>query len=97
RLLVQSEVRAAFSERLLAKVKALRIGSGMDPKNELGPIATKKQLETVLRYIAIGKQEARHLYGGERLLGEGYDRGYFVTPALFTDVSQEMRIAREEI
>jgi alpha-ketoglutaric semialdehyde dehydrogenase len=97
RLLIQREVRAAFTERLLAKVKALRIGSGMDPKNELGPIATKKQLETVLRYIEIGRQEARHLYGGERLRGEGYDRGYFVTPAVFTDVAQEMRIAREEI
>ena len=97
RLLVQRDVRAAFTERLLAKVKALRIGSGMDPKNELGPIATKKQLETVLRYIDLGKQEARHLYGGERLRGEGYDLGYFVTPAVFTDVAQEMRIAREEI
>src|SRR5207237_8270295 len=69
----------------------------MDAKNELGPLATKKQLETVLRYVDIGRQEAKHLYGGERLRGEPYDHGYFVSPAVFTDVSQSMRIAREEI
>jgi aldehyde dehydrogenase (NAD+) len=97
RLLVHTAVKRDFTDRLLAKVKALRIGSGMDPKNELGPIATKKQLDTVLRYVDIGKQEAKHLYGGERLRGEPYDHGYFISPALFTDVSQAMRIAREEI
>jgi len=97
RLLVHATVKREFTERLLAKVKALRIGSGMDPKNELGPIATRKQMDTVLRYVDIGKQEAKHLYGGERLRGEQYDHGYFVAPAIFTEVSQSMRIAREEI
>src|SRR5207253_7045010 len=96
RLLVHAAVKQDFTDRLVAKVKALRVGSGMDPKNELGPIATQKQLETVLRYVGIGKQEARHLYGGERLRGNDYDHGYFLTPAIFTDVSQAMRIAREE-
>ena len=97
RLLVHTAVKAAFTEKLISKVKQLKIGSGMDPKNELGPLATKKQLETVLRYVDIGRQEAKHLYGGERLRGEQYDHGYFVSPAVFTDVSQAMRIAREEI
>ena len=97
RLLVHATVKREFTERLLAKVKALRIGSGMDPKNELGPIATRKQMDTVLRYVDIGKQEAKHLYGGERLRGEQYNHGYFVAPAIFTEVSQSMRIAREEI
>ena len=97
RLLVHSAVKAAFTEKLLAKIRALKIGSGMDPKMDLGPLATKKQLETVLRYVDIGKQEAKHLQGGERLKGEAYDHGYFVAPAVFTDVSQSTRIAREEI
>ena len=97
RLLVHAAVRREFTERLLAKVKALRVGSGMDPKNELGPIATQRQLDTVLRYVDIGKHEAKHLYGGERLRGEQYQHGYFVSPAVFADVSQTMRIAREEI
>jgi aldehyde dehydrogenase (NAD+) len=78
-------------------VKALKIGSGMTGGMDIGPLATQKQLENVLSYIAIGKREARHLYGGERLRGDEYERGYYVSPAIFTDVTQQMRIAREEI
>jgi len=47
--------------------------------------------------VEVGKQEATHVCGGERLTGAGYEHGYFVSPALFTDVTQQMRIAREEI
>lgn len=97
RVLVMKDVKAAFTEKFVTKVKALKIGSGMTPGVDLGPLATAKQLETVLRYIEIGKREAKLLCGGERLNGAGYDRGYYVSPAVFTDVTQEMRIAREEI
>jgi aldehyde dehydrogenase (NAD+) len=91
------EVKARFVEKLVAKVKALKIGSGMTAGAEIGPLATARQLETVLRYIEIGKSEATLLCGGERLSGPAYDRGFFVSPAIFTDVTQDMRIAREEI
>ncbi|HTO50234.1 MAG TPA: aldehyde dehydrogenase family protein [Burkholderiales bacterium] len=97
RLIVMRPVRQAFTEKLVAKVRAMKIGSGMDPAAEIGPLATAKQLETVLRYVDIGKQEARLLCGGERLAGAGYEHGYYVSPALFTEVTQQMRIAREEI
>lgn len=97
RVLVMKQVRADFTERLVARVRALKIGSGLTTGMDMGPLATAKQLETVLRYIAIGKQEARLLHGGERLTGAGYDDGYFVSPAIFTDVTQQMTIAREEI
>jgi aldehyde dehydrogenase (NAD+) len=78
-------------------VKALKIGSGMDAKNDVGPLATKRQLETVLRYVDVGRGEARLLCGGERLSGGEYHHGYYVSPAVFTDVPQNARIAREEI
>lgn len=97
RVLVMKEVMAAFTEKLVAKVKALKIGSGMTPGMDIGPIATARQLETILRYIEIGRGEATLLCGGERLTGPGYDQGHYVSPAVFTDVTQEMRIAREEI
>ena len=58
---------------------------------DIGPLATAKQLETVLRYIEIGKREAKLLCGGERLTGDAYDHGYYVSPAIFTDVTQDMR------
>lgn len=97
RMLVMKQVRAEFTARLLARVKTLRIGSGLVGGMDMGPLATAKQLETVLRYVAIGKREATHLTGGDRLTGAGYDGGYYVSPAIFTDVTQDMTIAREEI
>lgn len=97
RVLVVKDIKAAFTEKLVAKVKALKIGSGMTAGIDIGPLATARQLETVLRYIEIGKREATLLCGGERVIGLDYDRGYYVSPAIFTDVTQDMRIAREEI
>lgn len=97
RVLVAESVKAAYTERLLAKVATLRVGSGAMPGMDLGPLASQKQLETVLRYIDIGKSEATLLCGGARLAGGDFDKGYYVAPTVFTDVTQQMRIAREEI
>ncbi|SOZ38841.1 aldehyde dehydrogenase family protein [Cupriavidus neocaledonicus] len=97
RVLVAASVQAAYTERLLAKVATLKIGSGMTPGMDLGPLASQKQLETVLRYIDIGKSEATLLCGGARLTGGDFDKGYYVAPTVFTDVTPQMRIAREEI
>ena len=97
RVLVMKQVRAEFTAKLVAKVKALKIGSGLAAGMDMGPLATAKQLETVLRYIAIGRREATLLCGGERLAGPGYDGGYYVSPTIFTNVTQQMTIAREEI
>jgi len=97
RILVVKSIREAFIAKLAARVRALKIGSGMTAGMDIGPLATAKQLETVLSYIAIGKAEASHLIGGERLAGAGFEHGYFVSPAIFTDVEQSMRIAQEEI
>ncbi|SCU73905.1 Aldehyde dehydrogenase, thermostable [Cupriavidus necator] len=97
RVLVAESVKAAYTERLLAKVATLKIGSGMTAGMDLGPLASHKQLETVLRYIDIGQSEATLLCGGARLAGGDFDKGYYVAPTVFTDVTQQMRIAREEI
>lgn len=97
RVLVAQAVKDRYLDKLLARVRTLKIGSGMTPGMDLGPLATRKQLDTVLGYIEIGRQEATLLQGGERLTGPGFDRGFYVSPAIFTDVTQHMRIAREEI
>lgn len=97
RVLVMKQVRAEFTEKLVARVKTLKIGGGLVAGMDMGPLATARQLETVLNYIEIGKREATLLHGGERLTGAGYDGGYYVAPAIFTGVTQEMTIAREEI
>ena len=97
RLLVDRKIQSAYTEKLLQSVTKLKIGNGLQAGVDLGPLATKSQLKTVLDYIAIGKAEATHLMGGVHLTGEGYDDGYFVSPAIFTDVTSSMRIAKEEI
>ncbi|WP_373377137.1 aldehyde dehydrogenase family protein [Cupriavidus nantongensis] len=97
RVLVAESVKAAYTERLLARVATLKVGSGMTPGMDLGPLASARQLETVLRYLDIGKAEATLLCGGARLTGGDYDKGYYVAPTVFTDVTPQMRIAREEI
>lgn len=97
RVLVDHSVRQVFTEKLLQRIAQLKIGPGMEKGNDLGPLATESQLRTVLDYVAIGKSEATHLVGGDRLTGPAHERGYFVTPAVFTDVTPTMRIAREEI
>lgn len=97
RILVVPGVRKAFTDKLLARVAALKIGPGTAPGMDLGPLATEKQLQTVMKYIEIGRQEARLLCGGERLGGAGFDQGYYVAPTVFTEVRNHMRIAQEEI
>lgn len=97
RILVMREVKQAFTDKLVAKVKTLKIGSGMAAGMDLGPLATRKQRETVLGYIAAGRAEATLLCGGEALTDGDFSHGYYVSPAVFTDVTPSMRIAREEI
>lgn len=96
RVLVHKKIKTAFTEKLLDKVQALTLGPGLE-NADLGPIATESQLKSILDYIDIGKQEATLLCGGERPQGEVFDQGFYVQPTVFTDVTQEMRIAREEI
>jgi aldehyde dehydrogenase (NAD+) len=97
RVLVAKPVRDAYVAKLVERIKALKIGNGLEPGIELGPLATAKQYDTVLSYIALGRTEARHVYGGEPLRREGLEHGYFVEPAVFVDVAPSARIAQEEI
>jgi acyl-CoA reductase-like NAD-dependent aldehyde dehydrogenase len=84
----------ALVEGLAAKAKTVRQGFGLDPKTHMGPLISKAQKERVLSYIESGKKEgAKLLCGGEA----GAGAGYFVQPTVFTDVKDDMRIAREEI
>jgi len=97
RLLVDRSIKNEFVDKLVARVKKMAPGDPMDPKTRFGALASKKQLETVLRYVSSGKQEgATLLTGGERAdIGTG--KGYFVQPTVFADVKPEMTISREEI
>lgn len=79
---------------LAERANALKVGPGMDPRTEMGPLVSAKQQKTVLEYIEKGKAEgARLAAGGDK----AFDTGYFVQPTIFADVEDDMTIAREEI
>ena len=88
----------ALREALLEEMAKIKVGPAWDPEAGMGPLINQAQLDTVLEYIRIGREEgARHVVGGEVLQGGEYAEGCYVTPALFDRVTPDMRIAREEI
>jgi aldehyde dehydrogenase (NAD+) len=97
RVFVQRSIVEEFGQRVAEFVATIKIGDSLDEQAQLGPLISNKQLEQVMSYIKIGVEEgARLVCGGERL-GGPFESGYFVTPTVFTDVNNDMRIAREEI
>ncbi|MDO8739393.1 aldehyde dehydrogenase family protein [Candidatus Deferrimicrobium sp.] len=98
RLFVHDAIYDQFMGKLVAKVKGLKIGNPMKEDTQLGPIVSREQMEKVLSYIEIGKKEgATLLCGGTRVTDPELAKGFFVTPAVFGDVNNKMRIAQEEI
>jgi aldehyde dehydrogenase (NAD+) len=98
RIVVHDAARQDFTTRLLERVGGMKVGNGLEAGVELAPVINQKQKERVLEYIEIGKKEgAKVLTGGQELTGEGYDKGNFIAPTVFDDMTPDMRIAREEI
>ncbi|GAX88580.1 aldehyde dehydrogenase [Effusibacillus lacus] len=98
RVFVQRGVYDQFKEKLLAKIKQLKIGNGLDGDTWMGPCASESQLNTVLYYIEKGIEEgATLLYGGGRPEGGEFQNGFYVQPTVFENVSPKMTIAQEEI
>jgi gamma-glutamyl-gamma-aminobutyraldehyde dehydrogenase len=97
RILVQSGIEEAFLERFTARTgELMRIGDPLDPATTMGPLVSHAQQGKVLSYVDVGRQDgARLAMGGG--VPQGYERGAYVEPTLFAGVSNEMRIAREEI
>lgn len=98
RVIVEDAIYDRFVAAVVERTRKLKVGNGLEPGIDIGPAIDEGQLETNLRYIEIGRQEAGEpLVGGHRLTGGSYDKGYFVAPTVFANVTPEMRIAREEI
>ena len=98
RAIVEESVYDEFMERLIDETSKLKVGDGLDPDVDVGPLASEAQFDTVMSYIGAGAEEGAHLvYGGNALSGGLYEDGYYVEPTIFTDVDPSMRIAQEEI
>jgi acyl-CoA reductase-like NAD-dependent aldehyde dehydrogenase len=98
RAIVEDAIYDKFLAALIERTKKLKIGDGMQPGIDIGPLVDQNQLDTVLKYIDIGKKEAgAPKAGGNRITTGGLDKGYFVEPTIFADVEERMTIAQEEI
>ena len=98
RAVVVQEIADEFVRRVAARAESMRIGAGLDPQTEMGPSVDEGQFNTVLRYVNIGREDGAELVcGGTRAEGDCLDRGFFVRPTVFDQVTPDMRIAREEI
>jgi betaine-aldehyde dehydrogenase len=97
RLLVEDGIFEEFVERLTANAQVLRIGDGLDESTQLGPVVSAAQRDKILEYIERGKQEGRLICGGAPLEGAPYERGFFVSPSIFTDLPPHSSLIRDEI
>ncbi|MDH3215702.1 MAG: aldehyde dehydrogenase family protein [Candidatus Krumholzibacteria bacterium] len=98
RLILHSSIKEPFSDMLLKRVQKLRLGDGLDEANEVGPLVSEGQRESVHEYVEIGTREgAKLVCGGEPYTEGSAAKGWFYKPTIFTGVTRDMRIAREEI
>ncbi|MCK4301214.1 MAG: aldehyde dehydrogenase family protein [candidate division Zixibacteria bacterium] len=98
RIVCHKDIVGKFTSMMIERARSLKVGNGLDTSVEMGPCINQGQLDTVLSYIEIGKKDgAKLVTGGERLTGGDYDKGFFVQPTIFGEVTQSMRIWREEI
>ena len=96
RLLLPESIHDQFVEKLVARAKQIKIGAALDYETDMGPLVSAEQLDTVENYVRIGQEEgAKLVLGGKR--PEGFDKGYFYEPTIFTEVDNSMTIAQEEI
>ena len=98
RLLVQESIHDRFLEKLVAFARTARMGNPMDAGTQIGPVTNKPQFEKILEYIDVARGEgARPVLGGARAVGPECGDGWFVEPTIFAGVTNDMRIAQEEV
>lgn len=98
RLLVHDSIHDEMLERVLTRIRRIKVGHPLDPSVTMGPMNSRAQYEKTLSYIRIGQEEgARLAFGGGRPQGEQFARGFWVEPTVFAGVDMSMRLAREEI
>jgi aldehyde dehydrogenase (NAD+) len=98
RLFVERSIHDEFVARVADFGRTLKIGVSTDPETRLGPIVSSRQFDRVTSYMALGPEEgARVVSGGTRVTEGELAKGWFVTPTVFSDVKDDMRIAQEEI
>ncbi|HET7207400.1 MAG TPA: aldehyde dehydrogenase family protein [Terriglobales bacterium] len=97
RLFVEDKVQDEFLEKLIGRAKKMQPSDPLDPKTRMGAIVSREQMQTVLRYIDVGKKEGAKLLAGGNQASVNGSKGFFIEPTIFGGVSNNMTIAQEEI
>ncbi|USK70795.1 aldehyde dehydrogenase family protein [Peribacillus asahii] len=98
RILVEESIYDEYVKRYVERANKIKVGPGLAEDSHMGAIVSEAQMNSILNYIEIGKQEGATLAaGGHRLVDDGLDKGFFIAPTVFTDVTPDMRIVQEEI
>jgi aldehyde dehydrogenase (NAD+) len=98
RIFVERKVYDDFVDGVAKFAGSLKVGPGLDPETQIGPLVSAQQLERVEGYLDLGPKEGvRTVTGGARLREGNLSNGYFIPPTVFADVSDDMRVAQEEI
>ncbi len=98
RVVVHQDIYSEFVQRFVERARKLKVGNGINPGIQVGPLINEAQLSKVEQYVEIGiKEGAKVLCGAKRLTGGEYDRGWFYAPTIFSGCTPGMRICQEEI
>lgn len=97
RLLVQESIAPHVIEELKNRAESLKVGNGLDEQNDMGAITIESQMNKILKYINIGKQDGKILTGGMRLLDGGLKKGFFIAPTIILDLPFNSPVVQEEI
>jgi betaine-aldehyde dehydrogenase len=97
RLLVEDAIHDEFVERVAANAAAIRIGDGLDESTQLGPVVSAAQRDKITEYVERGTHEGTLVGGGGRVAGDGLNLGFFVAPAIFTDLPSDSSLIHDEI
>ena len=97
RLIVHRDVAKKVVDELVTRAEKIKIGDGLDERNEMGPLINQAALEKVQRYVEIGKSEGARLRTGGAIYHGAGAKGFFFQPTIFDQVKPNMRIAQEEI
>jgi acyl-CoA reductase-like NAD-dependent aldehyde dehydrogenase len=98
RLIVEEGIARSFVERLVERSAAVRVGMPLDEATDMGALIHEQHMNKVLGHVETGKREGAKLAcGGQRLVKDGLERGYFVAPTVFAGVRPDMTLFRDEI
>ncbi|GAA4642665.1 aldehyde dehydrogenase family protein [Gordonia humi] len=97
RLLLPESIHDEFVDRMIARMKTLTIGDSSDPATDLGPVVNARQRDRISHYLEIAEKEGATVAYGGTLSGPQYETGYWIHPTVLTDVTNDMKVAAEEI